>query len=326
MARVLSGIQPTGEMHLGNYLGALRTWAVEQYENDAFYCIVDLHAITVDFDPAQLASRTIDAAASLLAAGLDPAQCTIFVQSHVHEHSELAWILQCAATMGELSRMTQFKQKGTTTESVRVGLFAYPVLQAADILLYDADRVPVGDDQRQHLELARELSRRFNARYGDTFVIPEATVPPIGARVMDLQNPTSKMSKSSRSELGTIMMLDDPAQIARKLRRAVTDSGSEVTYDTAEKPGVSNLLELLAAATGSVPADLASGYHSYGALKNAAAEAITELLRPVRERFAELSGDPGEIRRLLSDGATRAGGVAAATLSRARDAIGLLAP
>ncbi len=324
MVRVLSGVQPTGEMHLGNYLGAFRSWSAEQYESDAFFCIVDLHAITVDFDPKQLASRTLHTATSLLAAGLDPSRCTIFVQSQVHEHSELAWILECTATMGEMRRMTQLKEKGAGQESVSLGLFAYPVLMAADILAYDADRVPVGDDQRQHLELARDLAHRFNARYGETFVVPDASVPRVASRVMDLQDPTSKMSKSAQSHLGTIMMLDDPTVIERKIRRAVTDSGTEVLYDPENKPGISNLLELLAAASGGAPDQLASGYPNYGSLKSAATEAVAEMLRPARERFAAFSRDPGEVRRVLSDGAQRAGEVAASTLRRTHAAIGIL--
>lgn len=324
MARVLSGVQPTGEIHLGNYLGAFRSWSAEQHESDAFFCIVDLHAITVDFDPKDLARMTLRTATSLLAAGLDPARCTIFVQSQVHQHAELAWLLECTATIGELRRMTQFKEKGTAQESVSVGLFAYPVLMAADILLYDADRVPVGDDQRQHLELARDLARRFNARYGDTFVVPDASVPRVAARVMDLQEPTSKMSKSAQSHHGTIMMLDDPSVIERKIRRAVTDSGTEVAYDPVKKPGVSNLLELLAAASGGVPDQLASAYPSYGSLKSATAEAVVEMLRPVRERFEVLSADPSEIRRVIASGASRAVEVAAATLARAHAAMGIL--
>ena len=325
MTRVLSGVQPSGDLHLGNYLGALRQWVAHQHDHDAFYCIVDLHALTVDIDPAVLRTRTMDAAVNLLAAGLDPEVCTLFVQSQVPEHPRLTWLLECTATMGELRRMTQFKEKGRGgQEAVRVGLFTYPVLMAADILLYDADRVPVGDDQRQHLELAREVAVRFNNRYGRTFVVPEAAIPLVGARVMDLQHPERKMSKSVESPLGTIGVLDDPADIDRKVRRAVTDTETEVRYDPEAKPGLSNLLELLAAATDRRPEEVAEGYVRYGDLKRDVAEALVELLRPVRERHAELSADPAAVRAVLDRGAARAHEVASATYARAADAVGLL--
>lgn len=317
-------MQPSGDLHLGNYLGALRQWARHQYDHDAFYCIVDLHALTLEIDPKVLRARTLDAAVNLLAAGLDPAVCTVFVQSQVPEHPRLTWLLECTATMGELRRMTQFKDKGRGQEAVRVGLFTYPVLMAADILLYDADRVPVGDDQRQHLELAREVAIRFNNRYGTTFVVPEAAIPTVGARVMDLQHPERKMSKSVDSPLGTIGVLDEPADVERKVRRAVTDTDGEVRYDPEAKPGLSNLLELLAAATDRRPDDVAGGYERYGDLKRDVAEALVELLRPVRERHAELSADPGGVREVLARGAARAHEMAAATYARAADAVGLL--
>src|ERR1700736_284255 len=224
MSRVLSGLQPSGDLHLGNYLGAIRNWVADQYVHDAFYCVVDLHALTLDIDPAELRSRTYETALDLLASGLDPDRCTLFVQSHVPEHPRMTWLLECTATMGELNRMTQFKEKSAGRDSVRAALFTYPVLQSADILLYDAERVPVGDDQRQHLELTRELATRFNHRFGPTLVVPEAAIPSMAARVMDLQHPERKMSKSVNSPLGTILLLDDRSEIVRKVRKAVTDT------------------------------------------------------------------------------------------------------
>jgi len=324
MIRVLSGVQPSGDFHLGNYLGALRQWVALQHDHDAFFCIVDLHALTLEIDPGSLRARTEEAAVNLLAAGLDPATCTLFVQSHVPEHPRLTWLLECTATMGELRRMTQFKDKGRGQEAARVGLFTYPVLMAADILLYDAERVPVGDDQRQHLELARELAVRFNNRYGPTFTVPEATVPTVGARVMDLQHPDRKMSKSVDSPLGTIGVLDDPTEIDRKVRKAVTDTEAEVRYDPKIKPGVSNLLELLAAATDRRPQDVAQDYERYGDLKRGVSEALVELLRPVQERHAAWRADPAAVRQVLARGAARAHEVAGATYARAADATGLL--
>ena len=326
MSRVLSGLQPSGELHLGNYLGAVRNWVADQGVHDCFFCIVDLHALTLDIDPSDLRARTQETALDLLAAGLDPDRCTLFVQSHVPEHPRLAWLLECTATMGELQRMTQFKEKSDGRDSVRVGLFTYPVLQAADILLYGAERVPVGDDQRQHLELARQVAQRFNHHYGDTFVIPVASVPALGARVMDLQHPERKMSKSTGSPLGTVLLFDEPEEIARKVRRAVTDTEASVRYDPEARPGVSNLLELLAAATGGDPKDLAGSYSTYGQLKSHLADALVELLRPVRERRAELAADPGAVSDLLAVGAAKAGRVASATYGRAAEAIGLLSP
>ena len=320
-------------MHLGNYLGAFRSWVADQHEHDALYCIVDLHALTLDYDPSALAERTLVTAACLLAVGLDPATCTLFVQSHVPEHPRLAWLLECTATMGELQRMTQFKDKaarghdgGAEAPSVRVGLFTYPVLMAADILLYDADRVPVGDDQRQHLELARDVAIRFNGRWGDTFVVPEAAIPSAGARVMDLQEPTRKMSKTVSSPQGTVLVLDPPEVVRRKVRRAVTDTESEIRYDPKAKPGVSNLLDLLAAAAGGEPARLAERYTTYGALKDDVADALIALLEPVQEQYAEVVADHGELRRVLAAGAERAHLIAATTYERAARSAGLLMP
>jgi tryptophanyl-tRNA synthetase len=324
MPRVLSGVQPSGEPHLGNYLGAFAQWSANQHQRDAFHCIVDLHALTLEIDPAELRRRTTDTAITLLAIGLDPDVATIFVQSHVPEHPRLAWLLECTATMGELRRMTQFKEKGGGQESVRVGLFTYPVLMAADILLYQADLVPVGDDQRQHLELARDVAVRFNHHYGEIFTVPEAEVPTIGARVMDLQRPERKMSKSEDSPLGTIGLLDSPEDIDRKVRRAVTDTETDVVYDPATRRGVANLLDLLAASTGGDPAELAGRYTRYGDIKRDLSEALIELLRPVRERTAELAADRGAVERLLATGAEKAHAVAAVTYAQAAAAVGLL--
>jgi tryptophanyl-tRNA synthetase len=347
MPRVLSGIQPTGEIHLGNYLGALRHWVAAQDDagspDQALYCVVDLHGLTMPWDATTFAERTRRTAMLLLAVGLDPQRCTLFVQSHVPEHTELTWLLNCVATFGELRRMTQFKEKAAKAgadvdadagrgsgsggqESVSVGLFDYPVLMAADVLLYDTEVVPVGDDQRQHLELTRDVAIRFNHRYGDTFVVPEATFPPVGARIMDLQNPTAKMSKSDDSPMGSLPLLDDPAVLAKRIKAAVTDSESEIRFDPVTKPGVSNLLQILAAATDreipEVEAEL--GGQGYGALKAATAEAVVESLRSVQARFAELERDPGEVTRILATGAERAEGIARVVFERARTSAGLL--
>ncbi|HEX9993281.1 MAG TPA: tryptophan--tRNA ligase [Acidimicrobiales bacterium] len=324
MPRVFSGIQPSGDLHLGNYLGALRRFAFAQHEADSFFCIVDLHALTVPQDPVRLRARTIEAAALYLAVGLDPDVCTLFAQSHVAEHTGLAWLLECTASFGELRRMTQFKEKSEGQDFVSAGLFTYPVLMAADILLYDTDEVPVGDDQRQHLELTRDVAIRFNSRFGDVFRVPEAAIPRVAARVMDLQRPTAKMSKSADSPQGTVLILDDPAVIDRKFRRAVTDTGTEVVYDPEEKPGVSNLLSILAAATDRTPEQVAEGYSQYGPLKADTAAAVIELLRPVQERYRELAADPGTVHAMLAKGAGKAEPVAVATLARARDAVGLV--
>jgi tryptophanyl-tRNA synthetase len=324
MPRVFSGIQPSGDLHLGNYLGALRRFAVAQHEADSLFCIVDLHALTVPQDPAELRARTVETAAIYLAAGLDPDVCTLFAQSHVPEHTGLAWLLECTASFGELRRMTQFKEKSESQDFVSAGLFTYPVLMAADILLYDTDEVPVGDDQRQHLELTRDVAMRFNGRFGDVFRVPDAAIPRVAARVMDLQRPTAKMSKSSESPQGTVLVLDDPAVIDRKFRRAVTDAGTDVVHDPAAKPGVSNLLSILAAATDRTPEQVAEGYSRYGPLKADAAAAVVELLRPVQERYRELAADPGAVQAVLAKGAAKAQPTAAATLARAREAVGLL--
>jgi tryptophanyl-tRNA synthetase len=324
VTRVLSCIQPTGDVHLGNYLGALRNWVNGQHEADAFHGIVDLHALTVTEEPGVIGQATMRLAAVLFAIGLDPDVATIFVQSHVPEHSQLAWVMECTVSFGELSRMTQFKDKTDKRDFVSAGLFTYPALMAADIVLYDAEEVPVGDDQRQHVEITRDVAMRFNHRFGETFVIPKAVMPKAGARIMDLQDPTSKMSKSSDSDAGCVMLMDDPADILRKFKRAVTDSDNEVRFDRQHKPGVSNLLEILAAATGTSAEDLAGKYTQYGPLKADAGEAVVELLRPVQERYRQLIADPGELAALLHKGAQKAGAVASATLTRAYDAVGFL--
>ncbi len=326
MARVLSGIQPTGDVHLGNYVGAISRWARRQ-QPDHFFCIVDLHAITMPQDPGTLEGKTIDLACWLFAAGLDPDVCTLFVQSQVPEHTQLSWVLECTATMGELSRMTQFKDKGRGRDSVSVGLFTYPVLQAADILVYQADEVPVGEDQRQHIELARDIAQRFNHRYGGTFTVPKATVPEVGARIMDLQKVGAKMSKSAESPQGTVMLGEDEAATRRKIMRAVTDSGSEVRA-APDKPGVTNLLHMMAAVTGAQIAELEVRYQGkgYGDLKRDAAEAVNGFLRPVRQRHAELAADPGAVREMLRKGASRAREIAARTIEVTYERVGFLSP
>ena len=325
MARVFSGIQPTGDVHLGNYLGAVRRWAADQHVNDAIFCIVDLHAITIPKDPGELRAKTVELAGLLMAAGLDPEVCTLFVQSHVHEHAELGWIMECTASYGELQRMTQFKEKGEQARFISAGLFTYPALQAADILLYDTDKVPVGDDQRQHLELARDIAIRFNSRYGEgTLVVPEHVIAAVGARVMDLQNPTAKMSKSIDSPQGTVLVLDPPDVINKKIKRAVTDTDGEVRYDPEGKPGVSNLLTILGVATGTDPTVLADRYTQYGPLKSDTADALVELLRPLQERNRELTTDPAQITKALERGAEKAQSIAVTTLARVKDRLGLL--
>lgn len=326
MTRVLSGIQPTGDIHLGNYLGALRPWVESQDRAETFYCLVDLHALTVLDQPGVLADRTLRQAAILFAVGLDPERSTVFVQSHLPEHNQLGWVMECTASTGELSRMTQFKDKSAKRKGdhISAGLFTYPALQAADILLYDADEVPVGEDQRQHVEITRDLAIRFNSRFGETFVLPKAVHPAAGARVMDLQDPISKMSKSAASDSGLVNVLAEPEVILKRFKRAVTDSDSDVRYDRAAKPGVSNLLEILSACTGVAPSDLAAKYSQYGPLKTDTGEAVVELVRPVQARYRELMADPGELTRILEVGAQRAETVAAATLERAYSAIGIL--
>ena len=326
MPRVLSCIQPTGSVYLGNYLGALVNWVSGQHEGDVFHGIVDLHALTVTDTPDVLGQQTIELAAMLFAVGLDPEVATVFVQSHIHEHTELAWIMECTVSFGELSRMTQFKDKAAKREAdfVSAGLFTYPALQAADILLYDAEEVPVGDDQRQHIEITRDIAIRFNHRFGDTLVLPKAVHPKAGARVMDLQDPTSKMSKSAAADNGLIYMLDDNATIEKKFKRAVTDSDGVVAYDRENKAGISNLLDILSAATGTPIPQLVEQYSQYGPLKKDTGDAVIALIDPIRSRYNELMNDKGQLAQLLKIGNQRAREVAARTLDRTHKAIGLL--
>ena len=313
---------------MGNYLGALRNWVVGQHECDAFHGIVDLHALTVTDRPGVLGTSTLELAATLFAVGLDPEVATVFVQSHVPEHAQLGWVMECTVSYGELSRMTQFKDKSAKREAdfVSAGLFTYPALQAADILLYDADEVPVGEDQRQHIEITRDIAMRFNGRFGDTFVVPKIVTPRAGAKVTDLQEPTAKMSKSSNTDAGIVYLLDEPAAILKKFKRAVTDSDGEVRFDRAEKPGVSNLIEILAACTSRSPQQVAAEYTQYGPLKADAGEAVVAILAPIQHRYHELMGDKAELSRLLCTGAEKARAVASATLERTYNNIGLLPP
>ena len=324
MTRVFSGIQPTGDLHIGNHLGAIRNWVRMQHETDAIFCVVDLHSITIPQDPGSVGAASLRLSQMLMAAGLDPQVCTLFVQSHVREHAECAWLMECTVSFGELSRMTQFKEKADRQQFISAGLFTYPALQAADILLYDTDEVPVGADQRQHVEITRDIAERFNSRHGETFVVPAAVIPAAGARVMDLQRPTDKMSKSLDSPKGTVGLLDEPKQIAKKIKSAVTDNDNEVRFDVEAKPGVSNLLSILGAATDRDPESLAADYTQYGPLKVDTAEAVIELLRPLQARFAELEADPAETMRLLRLGADKARQTASVTLARAKTNIGLL--
>src|SRR3954469_9844861 len=328
LPRVLSGIQPTADsFHLGNYLGALRQWVALQDGHEAFYCVVDLHAITMDWDPEALRRRTLVSAAQLVALGVDPGRSTLFVQSHVPEHTQLSWVLECMARFGEASRMTQFKDKSQRegTSGSSVGLFTYPVLQAADILIYQADRVPVGDDQRQHLELTRDLANRFNSRYGPTFTEPEGFIPPAGARVLDLQSPDKKMSKSL-PPAGCINLLDDPKVTAKKIRSAVTDTGREIVADPVGKPGVTNLLTIHAALSGQTVPQLEEHFagRGYGDLKKELAEVVTDALAPIQARTAELLADTAELERGLAAGAARARQVPAPTLATVYERVGFL--
>ncbi|MEU6592750.1 tryptophan--tRNA ligase [Streptomyces sp. NPDC046881] len=331
MTRVFSGIQPTGHLTLGNYLGAMRRWAeVDQHRADSLFCVVDLHALTMDHDPARVRRLSRQTTTLLLAAGLDPEVCTVFLQSHVDEHTRLSYLLECVATDGEMRRMIQYKEKAAKERdrggSVRLSLLTYPVLMAADILAYGTDEVPVGEDQLQHVELARDVAARFNQRYGHTFVVPRTTLPQVAARVMNLQDPTRKMGKSDDSGAGVVYLLDEPDVVRKKVLRAVTDSGREVVYDRAERPGVANLLDILAACTGGNPESLADVYDSYGSLKKDTAEAVVEVLRPVQARHRELCADPVYVEGVLRDGAEKARALARPTVDTAYRAIGLLPP
>ncbi|MCZ1017624.1 tryptophan--tRNA ligase [Streptomyces noursei] len=327
--RVLSGIQPTaGSFHLGNYLGAVRQWVALQESHDAFYMVVDLHAITVPQDPAELRRNTRIAAAQLLAAGLDPERCTLFVQSHVPEHAQLAWVMNCVTGFGEASRMTQFKDKSAKqgTDRTTVGLFTYPVLMVADILLYQADQVPVGEDQRQHLELTRDLADRFNTRFGDTFTVPNPYIVKETAKIFDLQDPSIKMSKSASSPKGIIDLLDDPKVTAKKIKSAVTDTDTVIRFDREAKPGVSNLLTILSTLTGEDIPSLERSYEGkmYGALKTDLAETMVEFVTPFRTRTQEYLDDPETLDTILAKGAEKARAVAAETLAATYDRIGFL--
>jgi tryptophanyl-tRNA synthetase len=330
--RIFSGIQPTGSKHLGNYIGAILQFVSGQERGEAIYCIVDLHAITVAYDPAELRGSLYDLTALLVAAGLDTSRCILFRQSDVREHTELCWLLSSVTELGRLQRMHQFRDKSVAQrELVSAGLLIYPVLQAADVLAYRAHEVPVGEDQREHIELTRDVARRFNQRYAagrELFVVPEHRVPAIGARIMDLQDPTRKMSTTGGSPEGTVLVLDEPDAIAKKLRRAVTDSGSEIVRGP-EKPGVSNLIEILAVARAVSPeqieAEMADA-RGYGDLKAAAADAVTAMLTPVRERYLQLRGDEAALEAILRDGAGRASAIAGDTLADVREAMGVGEP
>ena len=329
--RVLSGIQPTAEsFHLGNYLGAIRQWVALQDDHDAFYFVPDLHAITVEHDPKTLAARTRNAVAQLLALGLEPDRCTVFVQSHVAEHTQLEWVLGCLTGFGEASRMTQFKDKSSKQGSDRttVGLFTYPILQASDILLYQPDRVPVGEDQRQHVELTRDLAQRFNSRFGKALTVPEPYILPGAAKIQDLQDPSAKMSKSASSPSGIVDLLDDPKVSAKKIRSAVTDTEREIRFDPEAKPGISNLLTIYSALTDRKISELEADYagKGYGDLKKDLADVVAEFVEPLRERVRTYLDDPAELDRVLARGATRAREVAGATLAAVHDRIGFLPP
>ena len=341
MARVFSGIKPTGELHLGNLLGAVSRWVTDQpspgspaaADREAVFCVVDLHALTIPWDPAEIERLTLHVATALMAAGLAEDRSLLFVQSHVRAHAELTWLLNCVATFGELRRQTQFKDKAAKAgegedgqESVSVGLFDYPVLMAADILLYDTVEVPVGEDQRQHVELTRDIAQRFNGRYGEAFVVPKATFPPVGARIMDLQDPTKKMSKSDERAAGCVMLLDPPKTIEKKLKSAVTDSEAEVRHDREAKPGISNLIEIHAAVTGRTITEVETAFagQGYGAFKGAVAEAVVEYLRPIQERYAALAADRPALDARLARGAAAAEAIAEPVLTRAVRAAGLL--
>ena len=325
--RIFSGIKPSGDPTLGNFSGGFRQYAATQELGEAFICIVDLHAITVEHEPAELQERTLDLAAMLFATGLDPVRSTVFCQSHVPAHAEACWLLSSVTSYGQLGRMTQFKEKGERREFVSAALFTYPVLMAGDILLYQTSHVPIGDDQRQHLELARNVAERFNARYGETFTVPEGIFPDVGGRIMDLQEPLEKMGKTDSSELGTIRILDEPDAVRRKFRSAVTDSGREIRRSD-DKPGITNLVDILSVATGRTPEDVEREYEGvgYGRFKTDVGEAVVELLEPIRARYSALRADPGELGRLLAVGAEKARDASAPTLARMIERMGFVRP
>ncbi|MDX6477965.1 MAG: tryptophanyl-tRNA synthetase [Gaiellaceae bacterium] len=324
--RIFSGIQPTGAKHLGNYSGGFRQYAATQEQGKAFFCIVDLHSITVEYEPAALRSSTLDLAAMLFATGIDPERSTVFVQSHVPAHAEAAWLLSSVASVGQLGRMTQFKEKGDRQEFVSAGLFTYPVLMAGDILLYQTDVVPIGDDQRQHLELARDVAERFNSRFGETFKLPRGQYPEIGARIMDLQEPERKMSTTGGTPQGTVLIEDEPDVVRKKVRSAVTDSGREVRHDPDEKAGISNLIEIMSVATGESFDAIAARYdgQGYGSFKSDVADAVVELLDPIRRRYQELRADDTELLRLLALGAEKAAAESAPTLETMYERMGFV--
>jgi tryptophanyl-tRNA synthetase len=326
--KVFSGIQPTGAKHFGNYSGGFRQYAATQELGEAIFCIVDLHSITVEHDPADLRERTLDLAAMLFATGIDPERSIVFCQSHVPAHAEAAWLLGSVTSYGELRRMTQFKEKRERQEFVSAALFTYPVLMAGDILIYQADRVPIGDDQRQHLELARDVAERFNSRFGETFVLPEGIYPEVGARIMDLQEPDRKMSTTGGTAQGTVGLLDPPETIAKKFRSAVTDSGRDVVHDPDGKPGVSNLIEIMHVATGEPIEAIEARYdgQGYGAFKQDVGEAVIDLLEPIRVRYGELRSDPGELVRMLAHGAQKAREESAPTLATMYERMGFVTP
>ncbi len=325
--RIFSGIQPTGAKHFGNYSGGFRQYAATQELGDAFFCVVDLHSITVDYDPADLRERTLDLAALLFATGLDPERSTVFAQSHVTAHAEAAWLLSAVASYGQLGRMTQFKEKGDRQEFVSAGLYTYPVLMAGDILLYRTDRVPIGDDQRQHLELARDIAERFNARFGETFAVPQGVYPEVGARIMDLQEPTKKMSTTGGTAQGTLLLLDPPETIRKKVKSAVTDSGSEVRRGD-DKPGITNLIDLMTVAAGEPAGAIEVAYEhaGYGQFKSDVADAVVAMLEPIQVRYRELRDDPAELSRLLAVGADKARAASKPTLERMYEAMGFVRP
>ncbi|MGZ4201987.1 MAG: tryptophan--tRNA ligase [Thermoleophilaceae bacterium] len=326
--RIFSGIQPTGSKHLGNYIGAIRQYVEGQDRGEAIYCVVDLHAITVAYDPAELRRSVYDTTAMLIAAGLDPGRCILFRQGDVQEHSELCWLLSGVTAYGDLQRMTQFKDKSAKQrELVSAGLFLYPVLQAADVLAYKANEVPVGEDQRQHLELMRDVAIRFNARFGETLVVPEARIPQVGARIMDLQDPTQKMSTTAPSDAGVIRVLDEPATIVKKVKSAVTDSGSDVVRSP-DKPGVTNLIDVLAVIRGLAPEPVEAEFDGsgYGNFKQAVADAVVDYLAPARERYQELRPDEAELERILREGAGKARAIASDTVAEVRRRMGVGPP
>jgi tryptophanyl-tRNA synthetase len=324
MPRRLTGFTPSGQLHLGNYLGAMRPIITEQSSTDTVVLISDLHALTQDHDPTEVRQRTIEFATLLLAAGLESDACLFLIQSHVLEHTELHYLLECVTGYGEAQRMIQFKEKSRSQQQVRMSLLTYPILMAADILLYDTDEVPVGEDQRQHVELARDLATRFNTRYGHTFTVPRAVNPPVAARIMDLSAPTHKMSKSTSSAAGALRLLDEPTVLRRKIMRAVTDAATTVVYDPARAPGVANLLDILAGCTGEQPQRLAAQFDRYGELKQAVADAVVATLAPIRQRYLALTAEPEHVQRALRAGATQAQQQASDKVRQAKSAIGLL--